>query len=1263
MARTDADPFDMTEKPNTEHSAGLELLEKVWDVVSSFFAALSSAIERGVTSLFGSSNARFVRKLQPKVEAIGALEPKFQAMTDEQLRAQTVEFRRRLAGGESLDDIQIEAFAVCREAGRRFLGMRHFDTQLIGGMVLHGGAIAEMVTGEGKTLVATLPAYLNALEGKGVHVVTVNDYLARRDMEWMGPLYLGLGLTVGAIQSNMDSALRQKAYACDITYGTNNEFGFDYLRDNMRSAARDDYHYPKQAQQSQGPLHFAIIDEVDNILVDEARTPLIISGPAHDDVTKYAKADRLARQLKKDLDFEVKEKEHTVNLTDEGVRAAEKLAGVESFYTAGNMEWPHLIDNSLKAHHLYKLDVNYVVQDGEVIIVDEFTGRLMPGRNWSDGLHQAVEAKEGVKVKEETQTMATITLQNFFKLYDKICGMTGTAMTEAAEFWKIYKLDVIAIPTNRPMRRVNHPDVIYRSEAEKFAAIAEEIEHLNKWDAIELSDGKQFVGTITKETPEAIEFQSSDRRTKETYPREKIKEVQHRGRPVLVGTVSIEKSERLASLLERRGIPHEVLNAKHHKREAEIVAQAGRKGGVTIATNMAGRGTDIVLGGNPETMAWALLQDKYPTRLDVPPAEWDTLVREIEEREQMKANGEQVKDMGGLHIIGTERHEARRIDLQLRGRCGRQGDPGSSRFYLSLEDDLMRIFAGEWVKNILTRLGMKEGEAIESRMVSRRIEGAQKKVEERNFDIRKNLLEYDEVMDEQRKRVYGYRQRILDGANCKELILEMIDSQVEHHLNIFLDSNYGRDTFATWAGSLFTCEIDPKPLAGLDFTAAERLVRDDAERAAESQIFEAVEEKLPEGEEETEWNWEDLAKFSNMRWKTNFRDRDLKKIGRDEVVPFLVERSRDAVAKVDLSEGKRFLADDFGIQTACAWIQHKFGLKLDVAEMRKLDTSAFKQLVHDRAVAAYEEKEIEYPVLAGMAHFMSQDPSGQKRFDREGWAAWARSRFQVELDVEELKSKQRDEIRALMVEKSRADQSRAAGVFGELNRRVNELPDELTSTNGQHSGGAMVAANGALGSVLDWLHTTLGQPVPAPADLARLRRDEVKNRLTVVVEDRFRPEMRMLERSLVLQILDTAWKDHLLAMDHLRSAVSLRGWAQIDPKVEYKREGMRTFEKMWTSIGERVTDLIFKIEQLDQEFVGSTWKESRAIHEEAPGTQDIARQQQSAIDASETQAKIEPIRNQGPRVGRNDPCPCGSGKKYKNCHMKSDQQGGARRTA
>ncbi|MGE0760430.1 MAG: preprotein translocase subunit SecA, partial [Pirellulaceae bacterium] len=477
----------------------MDILERIWELLGVIFGGILRGFERSITRLFGSSNARYIRRLQTKVDAINSLEPRFQAMSNEELAEQTVKFRQRLAAGETLDDILVEAFAATREAGRRYLGMRHYDVQMIGGMVLHSGSIAEMITGEGKTLVATLPAYLNALEGKGVHVVTVNDYLARRDMEWMAPLYMGLGLTVGAIQSDMEVLDRQAAYACDITYGTNNEFGFDYLRDNMRPAARGDDRFPKRQQQSQGRLHFAIIDEVDNILIDEARTPLIISGPAFQDVRKYAEADRIARQLERDLHFVVNEKDHSANLTDEGVRQAERLAGVESFYTAGNMEWPHLIDNALKAHYLYRRDVNYVVKEGRVVIVDEFTGRLMEGRQWSDGLHQSVEAKEGVKIKEETQTLATITLQNFFKLYRKICGMTGTAMTEANEFWKIYKLDVIAIPPNRPLQRIEHPDVIYRNEREKFIALADEIERLNRWDVLVVDADDERVGTIVKE--------------------------------------------------------------------------------------------------------------------------------------------------------------------------------------------------------------------------------------------------------------------------------------------------------------------------------------------------------------------------------------------------------------------------------------------------------------------------------------------------------------------------------------------------------------------------------------------------------------------------------------------------------------------------------------------------------------------------------------------------------------------------------------------
>jgi preprotein translocase subunit SecA len=1047
----------------------------------------------------------------------------------------------------------------------------------------------------------------------------------------------------------MDTAERQKAYECDITYGTNNEFGFDYLRDNMRPAAKDDNHYPKSYQQVQGPLHFAIIDEVDNILIDEARTPLIISGPAHDDVTRYAKADKIARQLKKGAHFEVNEKEHTSHLTDEGVRAAEQLAGVESFYTAGHMEWPHLIDNSLKAHHLYKRDVNYVVTaEGEVVIVDEFTGRLMPGRNWSDGLHQAVEAKEGVRIKEENQTLATITLQNFFKLYDKICGMTGTAMTEAGEFWKIYKLDVIAVPTNRKLSRINHADVIYRSEKEKYAAIAEEIERMNRWDTLEMSGGEIRLGEIVREYDEAVDFIPEESKQRESLPRGQIKRIEHRGRPILVGTVSIERSELISGMLERRGVKHAVLNAKHHQREAEIVAQAGRKGAVTIATNMAGRGTDIILGGNPDAMAWAQLQEKYPTRLEVPPDEWDALVHEIEQHEQTKVEGREVAGMGGLHIIGSERHEARRIDLQLRGRCGRQGDPGSSRFYLSLEDDLMRIFAGEWVKNVLTRLGMKEGEAIESRMVSRRIEGAQKKVEERNFDVRKNLLEYDEVMDEQRKRIYGYRQKILDGSNCKQLIVDMIAQQVERQLSQCLARDYGTGTFAEWAGKELGVEFDARDFRGLDFAAAAEYASEQAERKAEGQVLDAIEENLPDEADPREWNWEALAKSANAHWRLSLRDRDLKQVGREGVGELLIEKARTAIGKVDLSEGARFLEPDFGIKAACAWVLYKFGITLVQEEVAELDAESFKKLIRQRAETAYHEKEIEYPVMAGLYHFTTRDAGGHKRYEREGLAAWVRERFQVDLDLEDLKNKQRDEIHDLLVELSRRHSESADDFMAKAQTRLATVfegqPLSAKALNDAYN-------DGRLQSLAAWAAQELHFQLP-PEKMVRMSPEALKSQLATAVEEQLRPEMRKMERELLLQLLDSAWKDHLLSMDHLRSSIGLRGYAQVDPKVEYKREGMRIFEQMWDSVGQRVTDLVFRIEQLDESFIGSTWKETEAIHEDAGSAGGIALQQQEAIDGTQTDHKPQPIRNRQERVGRNDPCPCGSGKKFKNCHMK-----------
>ncbi len=1219
--------------------------------------SLMHGFERGVTSVFGTSNARYIRKLQAKVEAINALEPTYQAMSDAELREQTVKFRERLKSGETLEDLLNEAFAVCREGGRRFLGMRHYDVQLIGGMVLHSGAIAEMVTGEGKTLVATLPAYLNALEGKGVHVVTVNDYLARRDMEWMGPLYLGLGLSVGAIQSNMEVLDRQKAYDADITYGTNNEFGFDYLRDNMRPAARGDERYPKHLQQSQKHLHFAIVDEVDNILIDEARTPLIISGPAFDNPAKYAEADRIARLLKKDAHFVVNEKDHSVNLTDEGVREAEKLAGVESFYTAGNMEWPHLLDNALKAHHLYQRDVRYVVEDDSIIIVDEFTGRKMEGRQWSDGLHQAVEAKEGVKIKEETQTLATITLQNFFKLYDKICGMTGTAMTEAAEFWKIYKLDVVAIPTNRNMRRVEHPDVIYRGEREKFIAVADELERMNRHDVLLLKDGTDLIGTLLKESEESIEFQKHESKQRDVIAKSKIERIERKGRPVLVGTVSIEKSERLSGLLDKRGVKHEVLNAKHHKREAEIIAQAGRLGAVTIATNMAGRGTDIILGGNPETMAWAILQDKYPTRLDVPPAEWEALVREIEAREGMKAEGQVVRELGGLHVLGTERHEARRIDLQLRGRCGRQGDPGSSRFYLSLEDDLMRIFAGPWVKTILESLGMKEGERIESRMVSRRIEAAQKKVEERHFEARKNLLEYDEVMDEQRRRVYGFRQRILDGGNCRAVVLEMLNKQIDQQLDAFLQRDYGPGAFAAFASQRLAAEFEPRDFRGMTFEEADAFAKNEAERAAEGHVQDGLDENLPGDEndeaDQSEWNWEAMAKMANVRWGLSLRDRDLKKLGRDHVGEFLIEKARESIQKVDLSDGKAALDDDFTQRTIVEWAHHRFGVNLPLDEIKHREPAALKTYIKGQVRAAYEQKEAEYPVMAGIYRFTSGE-GHSAHLDREGLVAWGRERFGTDLDVESLKSKQREEIRAVLVEHSREAQRKAETAIAEVRQRLDRMFGEAEAGR---TARAVAGPNGQLDSLSHWLDQSFNYKLTSD-EIGELDRDALEQRLLTAIDDRYRPEMRRMERMLLLQIVDTAWKDHLLVMDRLRSSVGLVGYAQVDPKVEYKREGMKLFEQMWSSIGDQSTSLIFRMEQLNEDFVGSTWVETSATHAEAPGaTEEFQRSQQQSNIGADVDAKPEPIRNRGTRIGRNDPCPCGSGKKYKNCCLRKGSGG------
>ena len=858
-------------------------------------------ITEGINKIFGSANERALAELWPIVEQINALEPEIKVLSDDQLRAKTAEFKERLASGKTLDDILPEAFAVAREASARvprspnpeiepFI-MRPFDVQLLGGIVLHQGKIAEMTTGEGKTLVAILPAYLNALSGNGVHVVTVNDYLAKRDRDWMGPVFEFLGMTAGAIQGNQSYAEKKEAYRCDVTYGTNNEFGFDYLRDNMRTSAEE---------QVQKKPNYAIIDEVDSILIDEARTPLIISGPAEESTDRYFVADRVARRLKKDRHFEIKEKEKQTHLTDAGVEEVESQLGVGSMYTEENMEWPHFIEQALRGHHLFKRDTDYIVKDGQVIIVDEFTGRLMDGRVWSDGLHQAVEAKEHLKIKEENQTLATITLQNYFRLYNKLAGMTGTASTEAMEFDKIYGLQVVVVPTNKPLKRENAADRIYRTQKEKWKAIVEEIQ-----------------------------------------------EIHEAGRPVLVGTASIEKSEMLSEMLNRNGIQHEVLNAKHHEREAHIIAKAGQGGHVTVSTNMAGRGTDIVLG-------------------------------------------EGVADKGGLHVLGTERHEARRIDNQLRGRSGRQGDPGSSRFYVALDDDLMRIFASDRVSSLLQKFGMEEGMAIEHSMVSNAIERAQKKVEEHNFDIRKHLLEYDEVMDEQRKTIYQWRQRCLEGKDLKNDVLQMIED----------------------------CVLD-----NTDYC-------------------------LPEDNEE-EWDTKELAK----------------------------------------------------------WFGQKFG---------------------------------------------------------------------AELGPEQLTGKPREEAEKYLLEKA--------------------------------------------------------------AELYRQRETEIG-------ED----YARRLEQFLILEKVDSKWKDHLYAMDNLKSGIGLRGYAQVDPKIEYKREAFEMFQNMMASIREELTDLLFKIkiEKEATRMAHKVWNVENFVYQDA-GLIDRKPQAQAATATAEQERRTEPIRVSA-KVGRNQPCPCGSGKKYKQC--------------
>ncbi len=905
-----------------------------------------------LNKIIGTQNQREIKRLQPLVDKINSLEPAAQKLTNSELRQKTDEFRGRLSKGESMDDILPEAFSVVREAGRRSIGMRHFDVQLVGGIVLHQGKIAEMATGEGKTLVATLAAYLNTLTGKGAHIITVNDYLARRDKEWMGPVYEFLGLSVGVIQHDMGPELRQMAYQSDITYGTNNEFGFDYLRDNMVVRKED---------MAQRKLHFAIVDEVDSILIDEARTPLIISGPSEESTDKYYICNKIVPRLKgkiilekdeidakfkgidlsKGYDYIVDEKAHTAHLTEEGEAKAAEVLGIDNMHEVSTMEYRHHVIQALKAHNLFEKDVDYVVKDEGVLIVDEFTGRLMPGRRWSDGLHQAIEAKEGLKIERENQTLATVTFQNYFRMYKKLSGMTGTAMTEANEFSHIYKLDTVAIPTNKPLVRTNYPDIIYKTEKEKFNAVCNEIEELHR-----------------------------------------------KGRPVLVGTISIEKSERLSSFLKSRDIPHNVLNAKYHELEATIVAQAGRFKGVTIATNMAGRGTDIVLGGNPEFMVNDWLKAKGMGPKDVNKEEVEKLFGEA--REKVSREHEEVVSLGGLHVIGTERHESRRIDNQLRGRAGRQGDPGSSRFYISLGDDLMRLFGSDRISAIYDRLGIEEGQDIQHPLVTRAIEVAQKRVEQHNFDIRKHVLEYDNVMNKQREVIYDERKKVLSGDKLKghihEIIEEVIGGAIELYLNPELHkSDWKYTEFNEWFWSKFNMHIH---------------------------------------------NLEDMVEGKN----------------RDQILDNL--------------------------------------------------TGMVK--------SAYEEKE---------------------------------KRMSTDL-------------------------------------------------------------------------------------------------------------LRHMERMIMLQVIDTKWKDHLHTMDNLREGIGLRAYGQRDPLVEYQHEGYNMFMAMVDSIKEESIEFLFKVQAVREKGMSMGVFQSvpqQFVHDE------VAPMSKPSVSPMDLPGPPTPHKRTETKVGRNAPCPCGSGKKYKKC--------------
>ncbi|QQR89693.1 MAG: preprotein translocase subunit SecA [Myxococcales bacterium] len=1046
--------------------------------------------------ILGTKNERELKRMQPRVDAINLLEPEYQALSDEALRGKTAEFRAMIERGASTDELLIPAFATAREAGKRALGMRHFDVQLLGGMVLHEGKIAEMKTGEGKTLVATLACYLNALAGKGVHVVTVNDYLATRDAEWMGQLYRFLGMSTGVVVHSQGDSSKKKAYAADITYGQNNEFGFDYMRDNMKFSIHD---------YVQRDLHYAIVDEVDSILIDEARTPLIISGPGQTASEKYIRINDILPRLRKDDHYTVDEKASNVTLTEEGIILAQtmlKERGIteeENLYDPVNLETLHILQQLLRAHTLYKRDQQYMVTaEGKVMIIDEFTGRTLPGRRWSDGLHQAIEAKERVPIQDENITLATISFQNLFRLYGKLAGMTGTADTEAAEFHKIYNLDVVVVPTNKPIQRIDSDDLVYKTEREKFKAVAAEIE-----------------------------------------------DAQQRGQPVLVGTTSVEKSDALARLLNKRGVEHNVLNAKQHEREAYIVAQAGRKGAVTVATNMAGRGTDIVLGGNPDMLARhevleradeALLADKEALEAAVD-AETERY------REQCEQEKKEVLDNGGLMIIGTERHESRRVDNQLRGRSGRQGDPGSSRFFLSLEDDLMRIFAGDRVQRMMDTLGMEEDVPIEHRWVTKAVENAQKKVEERNFDIRKNLLEYDDVMNQQRKSVYVLRKQVLCGQ------YRTVPTEEEQKRGV--------------EPVPLISTIDPK-YAELAKPVLEQMIK-----------FHGGPQPSPGASQE------ELERFRKQAQQA-----ELSSLGTLRTA--LIERD------------------------VYVW----FGCRVDLSPYREEPEKALQILEQEVGSSLAEQQE---RLLALV-----------------------------------------DELVGVMVERACPP-----------NKHFEDW--DIQGLTEAFSGTFDVRASGL-------------EKITDVQELATKLYDDAEALLHKKIEVLGHLQFLRVFRNLFLQEIDRQWIDHLQNMEHLREGIGLRGYGQRDPKKEYKKEGFDLFVQMMESVKLTVASAIYRLETMAEEDVARLEAQRkrqvdarqeliRMSHDAAQGggsgadggqlsrharrlakKQGAAPQQLTQLSPEQLQQlRGETVKRDKPKLGRNDPCHCGSGKKYKQCHLRTDQ--------